>query len=90
MRDDDAVKLLFRRVVAGLTYIFLGLLIEVWLLGPALLGYRGGLEADMAAAAGLWLTLIWLACFPLFLLVGLAIDGVLRFLGFNGESRNLR
>lgn len=91
MSSDEAIaRLRFRRVVGGLAYLLVGGMIFAWLLGPDLLGHRGGFAADMAAVALPVLVIIWLVCFPFFLLLGYTIQTVARLISGDDEKIKLR
>ena len=87
--DDAAMRRWFIRIVGGLTYILLGLMILFWWLGPALLGYKGGFAADMAAAALPIFVVLWVFLFPFFLLVGYSIDFLLVSVGYEENKIKL-
>ena len=88
--DDAAIRRWFMRIVGGLTYVLLGLVILALWSGRALLGYEGGFAADMAAAALPIFMVIWALLFPFFLAVGYVIEIALTCLGFIEQETELR
>jgi hypothetical protein len=68
----------------------LGFFVLGWWLGPALLGYDGPFAADMTISALPFLALLWLLCFPFFLLFGAAIEVIGTATGLLKEKIDLR
>lgn len=81
----------FVRIVSGLTfYLVIGFFVLAWWLGPVLLGYDGPFAEDMAISALPLLVLLWLVCFPFFLLLGAAIEVIGTATGLLKNKIDLR
>jgi hypothetical protein len=81
----------FLKIFGGLTFYFVvGFLIIGWWLGPALLGYKGAFEEDMATSALPIFLALWMFCLPVFILIGVSIEMVLELFRMLRERIDLR
>ena len=87
---EELSRLLFKRIVAVLSYLIIGPAILAPKLGPELLGYEGAFAEDMAWSALPILFVLWVFAFPLFLLFGLAIDTLVMLVGIGDDDVTLR